>query len=212
MRYLRHSPVSGPALPIGCAILAAGFSRRFGEDKLSAVIGGQTLLERAFQAVPAEEFSAAAVVLPDRGGAENASPLDGLAARYGFSVLRNPNRLQGISASVRLGTEYLMDRCDAIAYLTADQPLLRRESVGKLLDLWRATPGKIAALAHDGVRGNPCVFPAKFFPELLALEGDRGGSAVIRRHPSDLILLEVPAEELLDADTPEALEQMQQYL
>ena len=40
---------------------------------------------------------------------------------------------------------------------------------------------------------------------LTALEGDRGGSAVIRQHPEDLVLLEVDALELTDVDTPQAL-------
>ena len=73
------------------------------------------------------------------------------------------------------------------------------------LEFFRARPDCIAALSHGGVRGNPCVFPARFFPELLALEGDRGGSAVIKSHPDALRLFEAPARELLDVDTPEAL-------
>ena len=66
----------------------------------------------------------------------------------------------------------------------------------------------IAALAHGGVRGNPCIFPARFFPELLELREDHGGNTVIRRHEESLILLEVPAEELTDVDTPEALHRL----
>ena len=50
-------------------------------------------------------------------------------------------------------------------------------------------------------------FFARFYPELLALNGDRGGSAVIRNHEADLILLEADALELTDIDTPEALKQ-----
>ena len=45
-----------------------------------------------------------------------------------------------------------------------------------------------------------------FFPELLSLEGDVGGSAVIKRHLDDLLLFEAPETELRDVDTKEALE------
>ena len=41
----------------------------------------------------------------------------------------------------------------------------------------------------------------------LGLDWDRGGSAVIRNHEADLILLETDALELTDIDTPEALKQ-----
>ena len=67
---------------------------------------------------------------------------------------------------------------------------------------------RIAALGHGGIRGNPCLFPARFFPELLALEGDQGGGAVIRRHPEALLLLETAAEELRDVDTQAALAEL----
>ena len=42
-------------------------------------------------------------------------------------------------------------------------------------------------------------------PELMALEGDRGGSGVIRRHEEALLLVEAAEEELWDVDTPQAL-------
>ena len=76
------------------------------------------------------------------------------------------------------------------------------------MDCWRHQPDKLAALSHGGVRGNPCIFPARFFPELLELQGDHGGNTVIRRHEEDLFLLEVPAEELHDVDTVQALEEL----
>ena len=60
------------------------------------------------------------------------------------------------------------------------------------------------------MRGNPCLFPARFFPELMALEGDRGGSGVIRRHPEALLLLETAERELQDIDTPQALKDLEQ--
>ena len=91
-------------------------------------------------------------------------------------------------------------------FLVSDQPFLRRESLEKLVRLWEGQPDKIAALGHGGVRGNPCLFPARFFPELLELREDHGGNTVIRRHQEDLILLDVSPEELTDVDTPEALE------
>ena len=115
----------------------------------------------------------------------------------------------GLSRSVRLGLEQLLD-CDGVLFLVADQPWLKRDSAEALAALWAQNPGKIAAMAHGGIRGNPCLFPARFYPELLELTGDRGGSAVIRRHEDALILLETDALELADVDTPAALEQVRQ--
>ena len=63
-----------------------------------------------------------------------------------------------------------------------------------------------------GRRGNPCLFPARFFPELLALTGDCGGSRVIRQHEDELMLLEVDARELADVDTPQALAEVEREM
>jgi molybdenum cofactor cytidylyltransferase len=75
-----------------------------------------------------------------------------------------------------------------------------------LLAFYLLQPEKIAALAHNGVRGNPCVFPAAFFPALLALQGDVGGGAVIKDHSDALRLMEVPLSQLQDIDTVQQLD------
>ena len=188
------------ALKLGCVVMAAGNARRFGENKLAAEIRGRSLISRALEAVPGECFASVAVVTQYPGAME-------LAERFRFTAIRNRHPDWGISHTIRLGLEAL-EGCDAVMFLVSDQPLLRRESVRALTELWRAQPERIAALAHGGVRGNPCIFPARFFPELLELREDHGGNTVIRRHEEDLILLEVPERELTDVDTPEALKEL----
>ena len=169
-------------LRIGCVVMAAGNARRFGENKLAVQVQGKALFHRALEAVPAERF-VRTVVVPNR----------------------HPD--WGISHTISLGLGKLPEM-DAALFQVADQPLLRRESVGRLVDFYREHPEHIAALGHDGIRGNPCLFPARLFPELLALQGDHGGNQVIRRHEEDLLLWEVPAPELTDVDTPQVLAQL----
>ena len=48
--------------------------------------------------------------------------------------------------------------------------------------------------------------------ELLERRGDRGGNTATRRHGEELFLLEVPAEELHDVDTVQALEELKEEL
>ena len=178
--------------------MAAGNARRFGANKLLAEIAGKSLIRRALEAVPRERLCAAAVV-------SQYPEVLSLAERLGFTAVENSRPDLGVSRTIRLGLEALPP-CGGALFQVADQPWLRRETAAALVDLWQQRPEMIAALGHGGVRGNPCLFPARFFPELLALEGDTGGSAVIRRHPEDLLLLEAAAAELRDVDTPAALE------
>ena len=174
-------------LKLGCVIMAAGNARRYGQNKLAAQLRGRSLILRALEAVPAKELEAAVVVT------QYPEVMD-LAEAFRFAAIRNEHPDWGISHTIALGLTALR-RCDGVMFLVSDQPLLKRESV--------------AALAHSSIRGNPCVFPARFFPELLDLTEDHGGNTVIRKHEGDLRLLEVPEEELADVDTAEALEKIQ---
>ena len=188
-------------LKLGCVVMAAGNARRFGENKLAAALRGRSLILRALEAVPAEQFEKVVVVT-------QYPEVMRLAGEFRFAAVHNPHPDWGISHTIALGLTEVRD-CDGVLFCVSDQPLLRRESVKRLTALWRIHPEKIAALGHGGFRGNPCLFPARFFPELMALEGDHGGSSVIRRHEEDLLLLEVPEAELRDVDTAKALEALQ---
>lgn len=190
--------MDGPS--IACIIMAAGASTRFGGDKLAAEIGGRSLLRRACEAVPAGRFSRVCLVTARAEGAA-------LAREFGFLRVPNDRPELGASLTVRLGLEAALP-CEASLFLASDQPLLRRASVERLLDAWLCDREKIAALSHEGVRGNPVIFPKRYFPELLALSGDKGGSAVIRRHPGELVTVEAEACELEDIDFAEDLRRL----
>ena len=191
-------------LKLGRVVMSAGNARRFGENKLAAALRDRSLILRALEAVPAEQFEKVVVVT-------QYPEVMRLAGEFRFAAVHNPHPDWGISHTIALGLTELRD-CDGVLFCVSDQPLLRRESVERLVELWRAHPEKIAALGHGGVRGNPCLFPARFFPELMALREDHGGSTVIRRHEEELLLLEVPAAELHDVDTVQALEALEAEL
>ena len=189
---------------IGCLIMAAGNASRFGENKLTASFAGKSLFSLALAAIPADTFARVTVV-------SQYPALLQEAEQAGFHAIRNDRPDDGISRTIRLGTEAMAD-CAGILYMVAAQPLLRQETVLRIVQDWRQHPGCIVGAAHNGHRGNPCLFPARFFPELCALEGDRGGSAVIRQYPERYLAVDVPPEALADVDTPEALRAIRDHL
>lgn len=182
----------------GCLIMAAGNAARFGENKLLASFAGSSLFELALAAVPQELFSAVTVV-------SQYEPLLEKARQAGLHAILNDRPDDGISRTIRLGTT-AMAECSGILYMVADQPLLQADTIRRIVHAWQAQPSCIVGAAHDGHRGNPCLFPAGFFPELCALTGDRGGSNVIRRHEDALVLVQTDAQELFDCDTRQALD------
>ena len=106
------------ALPAGCLLMAAGNASRFGENKLAARFDGQSLFSLALAAIPAEMFARVTVVSQYPALLEEAS----LA---GFDTILNDRPEDGISRTIRLGTQAMAD-CAGILYMVADQPLLRR--------------------------------------------------------------------------------------
>ena len=58
----------------------------------------------------------------------------------------------------------------------------------------------------DGQRGNPVVWSRRFFPDLMAIEGDIGARHLIGSYPEAVAEVPVAGEAALtDVDTPESL-------
>lgn len=182
---------------ICCIVMAAGASVRFGANKLLQPFGGTAFYLRALRAIPADVFSRVVVVTGCEEIAQTAQTM-------GFSAVWNDCPSEGVSRTIRLGLSAAGD-CDGALFMTADQPLLSADTLRTLVSAFRETPNYIISAAHGERRGNPCVFPRILFPALLALEGDVGGSAVIRQNHHLLRPVQVPAADLVDCDTPEAL-------
>ena len=186
---------------IGAVILAAGASSRFGSNKLLADFGGRPVICRALEAV--------CTILPERavvvtGNADIAA----LADAYGFEVVENCAPEEGMSRSIRLGVSALGDM-DAVLLLVGDQPKLKGSSLRKLCTAFAAEGKGMACLCDETHSGNPAVFSAKYYAQLLTLSGDCGAKAILRTHAQDLVFVDCEeADELCDCDEPELLERL----
>ena len=187
-------------MKLGCVVMAAGNSSRFGENKLTQILKGKTLIQRTLDAIPADRFHRVVVVTQYP---EIFSAAEGM----GFSAVKNLHPDWGVSHTISLGLGKLMD-CDGVLFTVSDQPMLSSATFIRVIRAFEMEPDRIVAAACRGVRGNPCLFPRRFFPELMKLTGDVGGGAVIRRSPDALRLVETPDAELEDCDTKEDLEQL----
>ena len=92
---------------------------------------------------------------------------------------------------------------DYYMFAVADQPYLKSQSVIKLINrVLKNTGGKrltFSLRCGDAV-GNPCVFNSSLIPQLLSLEGDKGGRSVAKKH--DCVYVDIADErELMDIDT-----------
>ncbi|MBS1707564.1 MAG: nucleotidyltransferase family protein [Armatimonadetes bacterium] len=174
-------------------VLAAGGSSRMGRPKQLEQVGGMTLVERA--ARTALGCGAAEVVVVLGAVAEEVkSALEGLPVRPTV----NDSWRDGLGSSIAHGVSSMSPAVDAVILTLADQPFVTSEHLRALA----ANPADIVATAWDSESGPPCLFASRFFPELVALAGDRGAKSVIRRHGAALVNLEGAS---LDIDAPEDL-------
>ena len=182
-------------MDIACILLASGYGRRYGGNKLLTLWEGVPLYRRAFSALPPALFSPAVVTSPY-------AEILAAAGQAGYLPLLNCRPWEGVAAGIRLGLRAAL-HSDGALFAVCDQPNLTTNSILKLTNSFLDCPTRIHALAWQGKKGNPVIFPRSLYPELLALQGDTGGSAVIRRHPELLTLTEADgAAELEDVDRP----------
>ena len=186
---------------IGCVIMASGMARRFGSNKLLHDFLGEPVMNRILRTVSAAPLAARVVVTRH-------PEIKALCDGQNIPVVLHDMPLQ--SDTVALGVKALLEMCpdmNGCMFAASDQPCLRVESVAALCDAFQAGPGQIWRMSWQGTVGNPVVFPAFTFPELLNLPPDKGGGAVIKKHPELVRTVEAGSEqELVDVDTPEILE------
>ena len=185
-------------MKLGVVLLAAGKSLRFGSNKLLCDVDGQLMVCRAMDALAARDAARVAAVV-------SCTEVAALAKAHGFEVIVNDSPELGQARSVVLGAKSMEDM-DAILFAVGDMPLLSAASLKLLVDRFKTSDMGIACLADATHRGNPAVFSKRYFPELLALSGDRGAKGILRAHEDDLLVVScIGKNELADADTPEAL-------
>lgn len=180
------------------AMLAAGQSRRFGDqDKLAALLGAKMLGLHAAGTGAGMPFSQKLVI---------GSPVHPCAAQWsdlGYRVITNENAAQGQATSVRLAAAHAIDTgATALCIMLADMPFVTRDHIGKLIEAFEQS-GRTSPIAssRSGQTMPPAIFPSATLKRLMELEGDAGA----RRMLTDAHLVAGDDQMLMDIDTEEDL-------
>lgn len=203
----RHAtPHAMPCEPgsVGCVVMAAGASSRFGSDKLTAQLAGVPVLQRTLAAVTSA-MPATDVACVTRAGQKGAR-VAAICSSVGVACATHGSAL--LSDTIRRGLVELGPR-DAVLFVQGDQPLLAPKSLREMLRVASDNPGRVVRLSWQGVPAGPTIFPREALGALARLEGDEGGSALLGsggRLGQEAILVEATcADEAVDVDTPDAL-------
>lgn len=193
--------------------MAAGNSRRFGSNKLFYELDGKPMYRHLLDHL---------VEIKDRyNKLKSDSPviditvvtryreiLDYCSSIPDCHAVLSPDSEKGISYTIKAGIMAVQEQKktgmqDYYMFAVADQPYLKSQSVIKLIDrVLENTGGKQLAfsLRCGAAVGNPCVFHSSLIPQLLSLEGDKGGRSVAKKY--DCVYVDIADErELMDIDT-----------
>lgn len=184
--------------PIGTVVLAAGAAERMGCLKQLLKVGQRSLLRRAAEAAVALEAGPVAIVV----GA-HADIVAPEVADLPVIVVTHGEWSRGMGGSIRAGLEALqpVDELAGILVTLADQPLVGREALCRIITEFDEGGAPAVASSFDGTVGAPVLFGPSWYGRLDALHGDQGARRLLRSNPTEIRLISVP-EAAFDVDTP----------
>lgn len=188
---------------IGGIVLAAGSSRRFGEDKRKIQLStGRSVLQEVIHS--ANQVLEQVLVVLRFGDQPYLDELQDQVDDPGVEYFRAPDSARGMAHS--LGNAIHEKReWDAAMILLADMPYVKPSTIKAIADVYEQNKASdpIVFPVNKGKTGHPVIFPRAYFQEIEQLEGDVGARAVIEAHPDKAIQVEVNDPGILrDIDTP----------
>ncbi|MEX2488650.1 MAG: nucleotidyltransferase family protein [Pseudomonadales bacterium] len=189
---------------IGGLILAAGSSRRFGEDKRKTTLpSGRWVLEEVIHTVAAELEQV--IVVLRFGDKVFEDELSAKVDNDKIHYFRAPDSARGMAHSLGNAIHEIADWDAALIFL-GDMPFVQRDTITSLMDNYTAhkTEAPIVVPAIKDTRGHPVLFDRLYFPEIEALTGDTGARELVQHHAEKVIQVDVDDPGILkDIDTPE---------
>jgi molybdenum cofactor cytidylyltransferase len=199
----RKEPVAAAGRRIAAIVLAAGRSTRMGgSNKLLAEVGGKPLVRIAVEQALASNARPVIVV-----SGHQQEQVESALAGLNVQVVHNPDFARGLGTSLRAGVAALPADADGVVVCLADMPQVGSGLIDRLIAAF--DPEKAALVVvptMEGKRGNPVLWSRRFFPDLMAIEGDIGARHLIAGYAEAVTEVPVTGDAaFLDVDTPEML-------
>jgi molybdenum cofactor cytidylyltransferase len=183
---------------VSAIILAAGESVRMGQPKLLMNWHNHTIVEQTIDNYLNSSVNETIVVIGYKAGEIEKA----IGDRSVITVL-NPHYAKGMSTSIIAGLDFVSVKARGILLALADQPLLDKNPINKLIEAFDSSDKGIVVPVHKGKRGNPVILDVKYRKEILALTGDIGAKEIVDRNPDDVLEIDVGEHTITDIDNPE---------
>ena len=199
----RAVPVPEKGHRIAGLVLAAGRSTRMGgPNKLLEEINGKPLVRIVAEQALASRASPVIVVT-----GHQRERVERVLAGLPVTVVHNPDFADGLSTSLKAGIKAVPPDADGAIVTLGDMPQVSAKLIDRLIAAFDPERGALVVIPTiDGKRGNPVLWARRFFPDLLAVEGDIGARHLIAGYAEAVAEVAIEdAAALTDIDTPEAL-------
>jgi len=197
----RTKPVPKPHPP-GFLILAAGQGRRFGGNKLSAILEGKPVIQHCLDSLSALKHPIAVVY------EKNNKELLRCISEYPIQKIPFDAAHLGMGASLAYGVKHTQNWSGWVICL-GDMPWISVTTYQNIANslhqhaIVRPTPLDASSTQPPG---HPVGFNQQFKLDLLALTGDEGAKCIISRHKHLLYSMETSDYGIvLDIDRPSDL-------
>jgi molybdenum cofactor cytidylyltransferase len=168
---------------VGILVLAAGRASRFGADKrLARLEDGRRVIDALLANILESGLPFLVCIGPDDHELDRE-----LAARH-VSCVRCSRAGEGMGGTLAEGVNHARDWAGLLVAL-ADMPWVAPTTYRAVAR--QLSRDGICVPTHDGRRGHPVGFSARFFAELGQLGGDTGARPLLRRHAALVRELEV---------------------
>jgi len=173
---------------MGCAILAAGASIRFGSPKQLAKFRNKTFIENVVETAKSINFLDIVVVLGANSERIKTSinPLD-------VQIIHNMFWEEGQSTSVIESVKYFSQKkVEAIIFLMVDQPQIKPHLIENIIHKYAYHKCDVIVHEFENQNRHPILFAKSTFKDLSEITGERGGSQLFEKYPPVKISISDP--------------------
>jgi len=192
---------------IAAVIVAAGYSFRMKRFKPLLPLGGITVLEQAIHSFQEGGIWDIRVVVGHR-----ANELLPVLDRLGVQAIVNPEFADGMFSSVSAGVKSLSPAVKGFFLLPVDNPIVNRDTLEKVQEMFLSTEFGIIYPSYQGMRGHPPLISRRYISEVITWTQPGGMRALLEQYEQDALDVEVVDPGiLLDMDTQEDYLRMLKY-
>ncbi len=192
-----------PKYFISAIVLAAGQSKRMGQNKLLLPFGSSTVIETIVSEVAATAVNDVIVIT-----GHESEKISETLKRYPCRCVFNPDYARSeMLISIQTGLRSINDQHQAALIVLGDQPRIQHIIVQRVIDA--CEPGKLIVPSYQMKRGHPILIDRAYFGEILNLPTNSTLQEFIKLHENAIKYVEVDSDSVLrDVDTPDEYQNM----